>query len=172
MVRGRGTSTLLLGPAMGGARFDDVDDGGERPHLLVVTLGTAPARWLRTADIGPEDVASLSFIATEGSTGRAASPVGSVRTVSSPGDLTGVGIHAVSFVEDRPEGASTVAYVDSLTVVLQYVDERTAYRFLNVVVGRFRAAGVDTYVRLAPDAVGDRSVSTFRPLFDGVVHGD
>nr|WP_254535194.1 hypothetical protein [Halomarina sp. BCD28] len=95
-----------------------------------------------------------------------------METVTSPEDLTGMGIHAGTFVSDRSVDERDVAIFDSLTVLLQYVDERTAYRFLNVLLGQFEAAGVDTYVRLAPEAVSDRTVSVFGPLFDAVVRPD
>lgn len=166
-------STLVLGPSMGSRRCDAVSADGARRHLLVVSLVMPPGRWMTDNGFDPADVASLAFVTTEDvARGRDATGNVPVATVSSPSDLTGLGIRVSSFVSRCPDPGAAALCFDSLTVLLQYADQQTAYRFLNTVVGRLGDSGVAVTVHLAPEAVGEQVVSTFWPLFDDVVHAD
>lgn len=100
-----------------------------------------------------------------------------LRTVASPGNLTGVGI-AISEVLADWEGASTtegrpVVSFGSLTVLLEHVPLDRAFQFLHVLSGRIARAGAVGYYYLDPDEHDERTVATLKTLFDTVVeHAD
>jgi len=90
----------------------------------------------------------------------------SVRSVSTPEDLTGLGItlsQALSTHEDA------VVCFDSLTVVLQYVATETAYEFLNALTGHLYAADARAYFYLDPTAHDTQTVEALSSLFDAIV---
>lgn len=91
-----------------------------------------------------------------------------IETVSSPGNLTDVGVALSAHLPDRADGPM-VACVDSITALLQYVDPRTAYKFLNVLVERFGAAGARAHYHLDPTAHDAQVVHTFSSLFDATL---
>lgn len=89
-----------------------------------------------------------------------------VRSVSTPDDLTGLGItlsQALSTHEDA------LVCFDSLTVVLQYVATETAYEFLNALTGHLYAADAKAYFYLDPAAHDTQTVEALASLFDAVV---
>ena len=88
-----------------------------------------------------------------------------VRSVSTPDDLTGLGItlsQALSTHEDA------VVCFDSLTVVLQYVDTETAYEFLNALTGHLYAADARAHFHLDPTAHDTQTVDALASLFDAI----
>jgi hypothetical protein len=96
-----------------------------------------------------------------------------IETLSSPGDLTGLGIKLSEILKEWDEtDGRTVACFDSLTALLQYADLQTVYKFLHVLTGRFDAAGVTAHFHLDPDTCDDQTVSTLTSLFDTVVELD
>ena len=89
-----------------------------------------------------------------------------VKSVSTPDDLTGLGItlsQALSTHEDA------IVCFDSLTVLLQYVDHETAYEFLNAVTGHLYAADARAHFHLDPNAHEARTVDALASLFDAIV---
>lgn len=89
-----------------------------------------------------------------------------VRSVSTPDDLTGLGItlsQALSTHEDA------VVCFDSLTVLLRYVDTETAYEFLNVLTGHLYAADARAHFHLDPTTHDTRTVDALASLFDAIV---
>lgn len=91
-----------------------------------------------------------------------------VETISSPGNLTDVGVALSAHLRHRSDGP-TVACVDSITALLQYVDRRTAYKFLNALVEQFAAADARAHYHLDPTAHDEQVVHTFSSLFDAVL---
>jgi len=92
-----------------------------------------------------------------------------VKSVSTPDDLTGLGItlsQALSSHEDA------VVCFDSLTVLLQYVDTETAYEFLNAFTGHLYAADARAQFHLDPSAHDRRTIDALASLFDAVVEGE
>lgn len=185
----RGSSVLLLAPSLDAATddacFDLLSPAPPRDQdVLWVTYTRSPDAciedWLARAGERP---ANLQFVSV-GETTRSASassPTGPapgggdefVETLTSPGDLTGLGI-TLSEVLERWEGDGNpvVACFDSLTALLQYADLQTVYKFLHVLTGRFDAAGATAHFHLDPDACDQQTVSTLTSLFDTVIERD
>lgn len=93
-----------------------------------------------------------------------------VRTISSPSDLTRIGIGVVGFL-DSWEGSPerVVACVHSLTTLLQYAELKKAYRFLHVLTGRMNEAGALAHYHMDPTAHDDRTLGIVKSLFDAVI---
>lgn len=93
-----------------------------------------------------------------------------VEFVSSPGNLTGIGIEVVDFLEEWADADEPIAVcVHSLTPLLQYVDLKQAYKFLHVFTGRITAADAVAHYHMDPTAHDDQTVNTIKSLFDAVV---
>ena len=184
----RGACVLLLAPSIHEATDEacidlltprDPDD----ENVLWVTYTRSPDAcmqdWLDHAGGRPRN---MQFVSVGETTRSAAASVGgdaapntgdTVETLSSPGDLTGLGIKLSEILKAwKGSDARTVACFDSLTALLQYADLQTAYKFLHVLTGRFDAAGVTAHFHLDPDACDQQTVSTLTSLFDTVVEFD
>ena len=92
-----------------------------------------------------------------------------VKSVSTPDDLTGLGI-TLSQTLSAHEDA--VVCFDSLTTLLQHVDTETAYEFLNVLTGQLHAADASAHFHLDPAAHDSRTVDALTSLFDAIVEGE
>lgn len=181
-------SVLLLAPAMGTAEGDACSDllsvvSEDRAAVVCVSFNESPDARIEhwRAAGGPTDPASLGFVvvgdgvrsATTAIAPSAAPAAGigpTVATVSSPGDLTGLGIKLGRFLADWADDDTQVLLcVHTLTTWLQYVDFRSAYRFLHALTGRVRAAGGVAHFHLDPTAHDEGTVNSLLGLCDAAV---
>lgn len=156
----------------------------DRADVLCVTFNQTPdarlEQW-RTSG-GPTAPANLGFVVVgEGVRSAAAAPPPSddatgddlgptVVSVSSPADLTGIGIKLGDFFADwEDDGNQLFLCFHTLTTFLQYADLRTVYRFVHVLTGRVRSAGGVAHYHLDPTAHDERTVNSLAGLFDAVV---
>jgi hypothetical protein len=179
-----GACVLLLAPSIHAATEDACldllsADRSRAANVLWVTYARSPDAciqdWLARAGERPQNVRFVGV----GDTTRSASagtggPAGGgdeiIETLSSPGDLTGLGIKLSEVLKGwHGDGNDTVACFDSLTALLQYADLQTVYKFLHVLTGRFEAADVTAHFHLDPDACDQQTISTLTSLFDTVV---
>ncbi|USZ66995.1 hypothetical protein NGM10_09665 [Halorussus salilacus] len=182
----RGACVLVLSPSIHDATDDacldllSLDDPSEQNVLWVAYTRSPDAciqDWVSSVGERPRN---LRFVSV-GETTRSASAVSGgdgtrgevVDALSSPGDLTGLGIKLSEVLKAWDSNDNeTVACFDSLTALLQYADLQTVYKFLHVLTGRFDAAGVTAHFHLDPDACDDQTVSTLTSLFDTVLELD
>jgi hypothetical protein len=138
---------------------------GEAAFVVVSLLPRTEQRVavLEAAHGGPAD--SVHVVGTEES-----NPDGydTVRTVSRPGDLTGLSMRIGEAMSEL-HGDDICLYFDDVTNLLQYTDLNTAYRFFNVLTGRLRAADAAGFFGVTPGAHDERTVNTLRNLFDDTV---
>lgn len=181
-------NVLLLAPTLGDADAEACSrllsfSPPARGDVLCVTFNQTPddrlERW-RTHG-GPTDPANLGFVVVgEGvRSAAAASPTGgglgddlgpTVVSVSSPADLTGIGIKLGNFFTDwEGDGNQLLLCFHTLSTFLQYADLRTVYRFVHVLTGRVRAAGGVAHFHLDPSAHDERTINSLAGLFDAVV---
>jgi hypothetical protein len=161
-------STLLLAPSVS----DAGDEACQRlaatagaDALLIVTLTGTPDGWLDRwdravgADRRPADVV---FVTADGGFGPDDSPAGvTVESVSSPGDLTGLGMRISAAIQRWHEADRRVACCfDSLTTLLQFGERHSVFRFLNLVTTRLGAIDAAAHFHLDPAAVDERTLST------------
>lgn len=92
-----------------------------------------------------------------------------IRQVSSPSDLTGIGMEFSSLYESlRGSGLGKIRVgLNSISTLLVYAgDFRTVYRFLHTVTSRIRTAeGLGVFV-INPDAVDEEVFATIAQTFD------
>ncbi|MFB6173645.1 MAG: hypothetical protein ABEI39_03300 [Halobacteriales archaeon] len=169
-------NVLVLAPAISretarACRRLRADEPGDH-DLLLATFTRAGAddldRWLEGTT--PGRVLVVDAAPTEGSH-RVGNRKGvTAETVSSPGNLTEIGVAVtkhLSAFEERE--APLTACVRSLTALLQYTDAEGAYRFLNVMTGRLAAVEARAHYHLDPSAHDEQTVRSLSSLFDAVV---
>lgn len=187
---GDGTrNLLLLTPPMEACASTGCADLLSAPtppeaNVLYVTFTDTPDRrleqWARHA--GNERPARVGFV-TVGESTRSATAATTiegagdgeitVRTVSSPGNLTSIGIKASQYLAEwEATGNRTVICFDSLTTLLQYADVQRVFRFLHVITGRVRSTGSSAHYHVDPTAHDERTLSTLKTLFDGMAEWD
>jgi len=161
---------LVLAPSGVGEGSGTCVSGIARPtdrHVLQVAYGRSSAAvvddWRTHHDGLP---ASLAVVGPE-TEGTGTLPESVHHTSVAPDDLTGIGI-AVGRYLDRWQGTPVVC-VDSLTALLEHVDQDRLFRFMHTLTGRFVAAGAAAHVHLDPAAEDERTVATLATLFDTVV---
>lgn len=184
-VRGdSGESVLVLANAMDG----DEDYCGERvssphgtvsPNALLVSLDDRPERRFEVVvrrGVGqPANVAIVSCDETRSATVTQSSlDPGSgsglwIATVSSPGDLTGLGVRIEQALSAWADHAEPIELcIHSLTTLLQYSDEQAVFRFCHALSCHLDAIGANSHFHLDPAVVDERTVITFSGLFDSV----
>lgn len=152
-------------------------------NVLSVTLNESAdavaERWIRCVGRLPGQLAVITVgdtnrgaAATDGG-GGPSGPSGydmSTAVVSSPGDLTGLGIKLSQCLSawDDHDDETTVRF-DSLTTLLQFADLKRSFRFIHVLTGRISSAGAVGYFHLDPGAHDEQTLATLRGLFDVVL---
>ena len=182
------SNVLLLAPSMA-AESDEacrrlLCEGGAHVDALSVALTGTPDDRLAVCRAGGGDgPAKMGFVSVGETTRSAAAAAGGpvelpggevvVETVSSPADLTGLGIKISGFLS-RWEGDGNRIHVcvHSLTTLLQYVDVQDVFRFLHVVTGRLDAVSAVAHYHMDPTAHTDQEVNTLKSLFDAVIELD
>jgi hypothetical protein len=166
---GTAGTTLVCAPSMGtdSGCLEFLSTADEDTTVLWVTFTRSPSACIeqyRAAETA--DGASLSVIAV-GDTANGATTDGdvTVQTVSTPEDLTGLGITLSQTLSDHED---IVLCFDSLTVLLQYVDHETAYEFLNAVTGHLYATNTPAHFHLDPSAHDRHAIDALASLFDAV----
>ncbi len=183
------SNVLILAPSMelsDGAACARVLSAGDvdGSNLLHVALTDTPDNRLGAlrSHLGEVQPLNLAFV-TVGDHARsvaATSPDGfateigdpgvTSETISTPGDLTGLGMKISSIISEW-EGDETDVIVcfHSLTTLLQYAEVRQVFRFLHVLTGRLDVVDARAHYHLDPGAHDEKDVNTLKALFDGVV---
>lgn len=177
-------NVLVLSPSI----KDGTEDGcatllgtpGAPDSLVLVSLVRGPPTRLRSLherfehDL-PDRIAVVAFGRSgEVGTGHERHPIpggpapARVEYVSQSMDPTALWASIDGFLEDWDDGRTALCF-DSLTVLLQYIDTKRAFRFCHALTTRVRTAGNTAHYHLDPDAVDRRTVRTMSQLFDAVV---
>lgn len=185
-------NVLLLAPSLGDEDSEACSSllslaPADRTNVLCVTFNQTPDARIEhwRADGGPTEPANLGFVvvgegvrsaaaagpAAEGPPGDDLGPT--VVSVSSPADLTGIGIKLGDFFSDwADDGNRLLLCFHTLTTFLQYAELRTVYRFIHVLTGRVRSAGGVAHYHLDPSAHDEQTVNSLLGLFDAAVERD
>ena len=163
------SNVLLASPSMGGSRevcSTLLTEGLDRPSVLFVSFTRSASACLSQWEDLDAEAENLAVVAvgTDGSVDR---PDVTTRTLTSPSDLTGLGV-AIGQVIAEWEAPVAVCF-DSLTAMLQYVDFETAYEFCHAVTGQFHAAGARAHFHVDPQALEPRHVAGLTSLVDARV---
>jgi hypothetical protein len=167
-----GTNLLVTGPVFGGVRRNVLRmlvRSSPQEGALVIAADRAARKVLDEYDQigGGHD---FSRVGAVDCTGDRDDSDGNVKVVSSPSDLTGIGIHFSSIYQRlRANGAKFVRTgLYTLTPLLLYAeDTRSVYRFLHTMNSRIRTADGLGVCALDPTSVEDQTFSSIAQAFDG-----
>jgi len=174
-----GSSILLSGPAMTGKEqlaYDILADGARDGDGAVVVTTSDKAE--NVAEEFRDRVPSLegSQLGVVDCRGEGGSESGvvdgiSVHQVSSPGDLTGIGIGITKALEGLHNAGRTrgrLALI-SLSTMLTYTDKKTVFKFCHVLSSRLDAAGYIGVFTIDSGAHDQQTIQVIKQAFDGLI---
>jgi len=95
-----------------------------------------------------------------------------IKIVSSPMDLTGIGVRISQFLEDfllKKKIPKIQLHINSLSTILMYSNIQTVFRFIHVFTGRIKAAGALGIFVVDGGMHDDQTIATLQQLFDGLI---
>jgi len=179
----RPTATLLLGADPNG---DDevLDVPPESTNLLVVSAARSTRdvveEWRRRAGALPDAFGLITYAEFERSASASATgqpsrkplPGGNltVTSMSDPADLRRLGTAVTLYLDDWVDtDRETLVYVDALAPFIDANDAESTFQFLHLLVQTAAQLDADVIVCVDPSTTADRTLNTFRPLFDRVI---
>ncbi|WP_312910199.1 helix-turn-helix transcriptional regulator [Natronosalvus caseinilyticus] len=174
-----GTNVLVLSPLTphGTKAFTELlsTTNPSRTNMAVVTYTQPPSMWLtdwEAANNGPPN--EITFIHNGSEPGEEISTdqqrprtINTVRT--SPQDPIDVVTHLGDELKRwQDEGRQSVISVQTLTILLEYIDFDTAFRYLHILIHRVQAAGAIGYYQMDPTIHDEETINTLSVLFDVV----
>ncbi|NEU56630.1 hypothetical protein [Halorussus sp. MSC15.2] len=172
-----GSNLLVAGPTMGGARdlaLRLVTAGSDREEgLVLVTTTKSGGKILSECDKLCTGLQQSTFGVVDCVSKKQGREQTSERieTVSSPGDLTGIGIEFSGLYQSvhRETTERVRAGLFSLSTLLMYTEFQTVSRFVHTVAGRIGATdGLGVFL-IDPSTQDERVVNTITQLCDGRV---
>ena len=169
---GPGMNVLVSGPPMSGKRqlvFDLLSPEGAAPDPIVVMTTDDPASRIQTAfeDRGVRfDPEVFRVVDATGAPGDSDS---AIHRVSSPADLTGMGVAFTQAVDGMGTPDRLRFGFVSISTLLQYVDAERAFSFLHVLSRRTSAAGYLGVYSIDPTTHEDRFVNVVTSIFDAAI---
>ncbi|MFB6081432.1 MAG: RAD55 family ATPase [Halanaeroarchaeum sp.] len=170
-----GTNLLISGPSMSGKRKlmlrilahgATMGDGG-----VVVTASDPAADVIEEYRSIVAEESYFRLVDCVSSQGGGETDKQLVRSVSSPGDLTGIGIEFSEIA--REANASGVDRLrigfDSISPLLMYVDLQRLFRFLHVFTSQIQSNDWLGLFSIDPETHEQQAVNTISQLFDGMI---
>jgi KaiC/GvpD/RAD55 family RecA-like ATPase len=167
-----GLNVLISGPPMSGKRrllFDLVAPGTTPADPIVVMTTDDPASRIQTQfeDRGVGfDPATFRVVDATGAPGDSEP---AVHRVSSPADLTGMGVAFTQAIDQMGTPDRLRLGFVSISTLLQYVDAERAFSFLHVLSRRTSAAGYLGVYSIDPTTHEDRFVNVVTSIFDAAI---
>ena len=94
----------------------------------------------------------------------------SIQTVSTPGNLTDLGIKITEYLSAwESDGNQIVACFHTLTTLAQYTDMKTIFRFVHVLVEKLQRVDAIAHFHMDPAAHDERELNMLKSVFDAVV---
>jgi hypothetical protein len=162
------TNILLEDPSIGGGRdvcTSLLVEELSEPNVLFVTFTRQASACV--AQIEAESVDNVGVVTVGDASAAVDDETVVTETVSTPSDLTGLGINIGQFLSEFDD--PVLVCFDSLTSMLQYVDVQTAYEFLHAITGQIHAADARAHFHIDPSAHSDQDVAAIVSLFDARV---
>lgn len=171
-----GTNVLISGPPMLGKQhlaLELLADGPQSGHAIAVTPDTDGERLRRDYEGVPNaDLEEFHVVDCTGATGKAAmDDTEAIKYVSSPSDLTGIGMGIVKCTRNVGPDISDGLRLSvlSLSTILQYANDQRVFNFLHTITGRVSAANYLGIATLDPTTQGTQETNTLTSLFDAVI---
>ncbi|MFC7077568.1 RAD55 family ATPase [Haloarcula halophila] len=174
-----GSNILLSGPAMSGKErlaYDILADGARNGDGAVVVSTSDGAATIVSdfRELVPEvEESQLGVVDCRGEGGSDNGSVDGayVHQVSSPGDLTGIGIGITKALEGlhnsgREQGRLALV---SLSTMLTYTDKKTVFKFCHVLSSRLDSAGYIGVFTIDSGAHDEQTLQVIKQAFDGLI---
>ncbi|UPV73678.1 helix-turn-helix domain-containing protein [Halorussus limi] len=148
----------------------------DEANVAAVTYTPPPETWISdwTAHVG-DLPAELAFIhantveTDEGPAGNEVPPNVSVARVDPNQPMDIIAPLSEQLTRWEGNGNQTLVSVQTLTVLLEYVDFDTAFRYLHILTHRVQAANAIGFYHMDPDIHDEETINTLKTLFDAVV---
>ena len=169
-----GANILLIGPAMSGknAVLNSIMSCGLQNGEAIVLVETRVPGAEALVKLGLPGSSRIGVVDCVARTlGVNAKDTPCIRHVSSPVDLTGVGVRVNQLMEDfgRVNGGEARLCVDSVSTMLMYSNLQTVFRFLHVMAGRVALQG-DLGIYVVDEGMHDsQTIATLKQLFNAVL---
>jgi KaiC/GvpD/RAD55 family RecA-like ATPase len=174
-----GSSILISGPAMTGKQqlaYNILADGAEQGDGAVVVTTSSSAATVANDfnELVPSLQGSqLSVVDCQGEGRSEETPITgvSVHQVSSPGDLTGIGIgitKALEGLHNSGRERGRLALI-SLSTMLTYTDKKTVFKFCHVLASRLDTAGYIGVFTIDSGAHDEQTIQVIKQAFDGLI---
>jgi KaiC/GvpD/RAD55 family RecA-like ATPase len=174
-----GTNLLISGPAMTGKQdlaYDFLADGVSRGEgAVVVSTGdraeTIIEDFSNRTTIEEYNLGIVDCAADQSSAESRPQDGLFVHHVSSPGDITGIGIgltEALEALHDQGVESGRLA-LSSLSPMLTYTDRKTVFKFCHVVSSRLDAADYLGLFTIDASAHDEQTLQVIKQAFDGMI---
>jgi|GEM_PF-2360705 len=186
------TATLLVGDESASPHAGDAAPASGAENVLVVsavrTVRDAIEEWRRHAGSLPDAFGLITYAefgrsasATETGTPSRKPLSGpgpgvgdgadvTVTSMSEPGDLRRLGTAVTLYLDDWTDtDRETLVHVDAFAPFVDASGVEPAFQFLHLLVQSAAQLDADVVVELDPSATDERTINTFRPLFDRTV---
>lgn len=177
-IRG-GSNIMMLGPPMSGKEdiINTIVYNGIKKNDSAIVVSTHESGervfdWfernnldISDANIGVVDCVTKTF-------GMGAADTKNIKRVSSPVDLTGIGVKISQFFEEflvRKNIPNTRFCINSLSTILMYSNIKTVFRFIHVFTGRIKAANALGIYVIEDEIHDPQTIATLKQLFDGMI---
>ncbi|UPV99728.1 helix-turn-helix domain-containing protein [Halorussus gelatinilyticus] len=145
-------------------------------NVAAVTYTPPPETWISDWETNVGDLpAELAFIhantveTNEGPGGTEVPPNVSVARVDPNQPMDIIAPLSEQLTRWEGNGNQTLVSVQTLTVLLEYVDFDTAFRYLHILTHRVQAADAIGFYHMDPDIHDEETINTLKTLFDAVV---
>lgn len=141
-------------------------------HTVIISPDMSADRLSRSVDSMDADTDYLYIVDCTGATGKGSfDDEERVKFVSSPGDLTGIGMGLVKCTQAVGADAAYGLRVGVLSVstLLRYAEVNRVFNFLHVLTGRVSAAGYLGIYTIDSAAHDESDLNVLRSLFDAAV---
>jgi len=174
-----GSSILISGPAMTGKErlaYDILADGARNGDGAVVVTTSDQAEDVVTdfREMVPELGSSQLGVVDcrgDGGSDRETLDGAYIHHVSSPGDLTGIGIGITKALEGLHNSGHEQGRLAlmSLSTMLTYTDKKTVFKFCHVLSSRLDAADYVGVFTIDSGAHDEQTLQVIKQAFDGMV---
>lgn len=173
-----GTNILVAGPPMTGKyglALDILAAGGERGDgaIIISTKDSYERVQSEYGEHATDDSGPLGIVdCVTKQQGGGTTDEDLVKFVSSPVDLTGIGIELselLRYLYQQRDVKRNRILMHSLSTLLMYSDLQTVFRFLHVFTGRVQSADALGVFIIDNSAHDTQTLSTLKQLFDGVI---
>ena len=176
-----GSNIMLIGPPMSGKEIilnhlmnNSYTTNNETAVIIITTHEPATQIIERLKEIIPApSFSNIGIVDCISKTvGDADVDLGNIEIVSSPADLTAIGVKISQFFEDlffKKNIRKLQLHFNSLSTILLYSKVQTVFRFLHVLTGRIKAAkGLGIYV-VDSRMHDEKTYNTLKQLCDGII---